>query len=55
MYGDGRMFIIYRAWLVAKRAVIFMPFIGSCFDADMLHAISIRVNVAIFNNRVLDI
>ena len=53
--GDGRMFILYRAGLMAKRAVILMPFIWSCLDADMLHTISIRVKVAVFDNSVLDI
>lgn len=48
------MSVIYRAGLMAERAVVFVPFIGSCPDADMLHSISIREKVAVFDNSGLE-
>lgn len=40
---------------MAEQAVVFVPVVSSCFDADMLHSICTMVKVAVFDNRVLDI
>ncbi len=47
--------VIALTAFMAERAVIFMPFVQAGLDADMVHAVRIRKEIAAGDNGGLDI